>query len=102
MSFIAVFILISISFSTALSSNTNNDENKESPLYRIRTRRAIGERIIELKEIIKTKFIGQRLNEKTDWGGYTEDVSGNTCDYSICTPQSCDVTFCVPSSCGCS
>ena len=58
-SIIAVFLLISISFSTAVSSTT--DENKETPLYRIRTRRAIGEKLEKIGDYIKTKFIGTRL-----------------------------------------
>jgi len=60
-SILAVFMLVAISFSTVVSSNTTTDEKRESPLFRVRTRKAIGERLQELKENIKTKFIGDRV-----------------------------------------
>ena len=61
-SIIAVFMLVAISFSSAVSSNTlKKIEKKESPLFGIRTRKVIGERFDELKEAIKTKFLGERL-----------------------------------------
>ena len=45
-SILAVFTLVAISFATAVSTNTvKSVEKKESPLYRIRIRRAIGERL---------------------------------------------------------
>ena len=60
-SIIAVFLLIAISFSTALSTNSNTEENKETPLFKIRIRRVIGEKLEKIGEYIKTKFIGARL-----------------------------------------
>jgi len=60
-SILAVFMLVAISFASAVSSNTMSDEKRESPLFRIRIRKAIGERLDELKEAIKAKFIGERL-----------------------------------------
>jgi len=54
-------MLVAISSSTAVSSNTTSDEQRESPLFRIRARKAIGERLDELKETIKAKFIGERV-----------------------------------------
>jgi len=60
-SILAVFLLLAISFSTAVSSNTTTDEQRESPLFRIRTRKAIGERLDNLKETMKAKFLGDRI-----------------------------------------
>jgi len=60
-SILAVFMLLAISFASAVSSNTTTDEKRESPLFRVRTRRAIGDRLQELKENIKAKFIGDRV-----------------------------------------
>ncbi len=61
-SILAVFTLVAISFATAVSSNTAKSvEKKESPLYRIRTRRAIGERLGKIIDYIKTRFLGDRL-----------------------------------------
>jgi hypothetical protein len=40
----------------------NNDvDQKESPLYRIRTRRAITEKLSNIVENVKTKFLSERL-----------------------------------------
>ena len=61
-SIIAVFLLVAISLSTAVSSNTvNTIKKKESPLFGIRTRRAVKERVGEVIENIKAKYIGERV-----------------------------------------
>ena len=52
-------MLLTISFATA-TQNTNI-EQKESPLYKIRTKNAIGEKIGKLVNQIKTKFLGERF-----------------------------------------
>ena len=51
----AILMLVTISFASAI--NTTNAEKKESPLYNLRTRLAIGEIIQNLK----AKFFGERL-----------------------------------------
>ena len=57
-SVLTILMLVTISFATAVTSNTNKDvENKESPLFRIRTKLAIGERIKNLAII----FLRQRI-----------------------------------------
>ena len=53
-------MLVAISYATAINTTTNN-EKKESPLYRIRTRRAITEKIGNIIEKVKTKFLGDRI-----------------------------------------
>ncbi len=58
-SILTIFMLMAITFATAIQ--TTNTQKKESPLYKIRTRLAIGERILTLKETIKAKFLGERL-----------------------------------------
>lgn len=60
LSILAVFMLVAISFVSAVNITTTS-EKKESPLFRIRTRRAIGERLSELRENIKSRFIGERI-----------------------------------------
>ena len=61
-SILSIFILVAISFATTVSSNTTKtNDKKESPLYRIRTRRAIRERLGRIIENIKTKFQGDRI-----------------------------------------
>ena len=58
----AVFMLLIISFASTASSNTGKTvEKKESPLFGIRTRRAINEKFGEVLENIKTKYIGERV-----------------------------------------
>jgi len=58
---LAVLMLITISLATAISTNITNTEPKESPLYGLRTRRAITEKIGTIIENIKTKFLGDRI-----------------------------------------
>ena len=61
-SILAVFTLVAISFASAVNTNTTNDiKKKESPLYKIRTSRAIGENLLKIIEYLKTKFLGDRI-----------------------------------------
>ena len=61
-SIIAVLMLISISFASVVGQNSSsNVERKESPLYGIRAKQAIGEKISNIIENIKTKFLGERV-----------------------------------------
>ena len=60
-SIIIVFMLMAILFASAVTSNTTNAVRKESPLYGIRTQRAIGEKIENIIENIRTKFLGERM-----------------------------------------
>ncbi len=59
-SILVVFTLVAISFASAINTTTPV-KKKESPLYGIRTRRAIGERLGEIIDYIKTRFLGDRL-----------------------------------------
>jgi len=54
-------MLAAISYATAVNTNGTNIENKDSPLFGIRTQRAIREKIGEIMKNIKTKFIGERI-----------------------------------------
>ena len=56
---IVALMLVTIAFSTVV--NSTSDDQKESPLYKLRTRRAINEKIDDIIEDIKTKFIGERI-----------------------------------------
>ena len=59
-SILTVFILLAISFVSSAELNTSAEE-RESPLYKIRTGRAITEKISNIVENIKTRFIGERI-----------------------------------------
>ena len=58
-SILAVLMIISISYVTAV--NTKDIENKESPLYGIRTNKALGKKITAIMQIINTKFLNERM-----------------------------------------
>jgi hypothetical protein len=60
---IAIFVilmLVMISYASAINTKTNI-EKKESPLFQVRTRAVNGEKIIDILDNIKTKFLGERL-----------------------------------------
>jgi len=106
-SILAVLMLIAISFATTVSSNTASNERKESPLFRIRTRLAIGERLKDLS----TRFLRQRVfflpirwlsngedfsvrQNFEDKGTRTIDWGFVTCAYNHC------YTWCCTALCG--
>jgi len=56
------FLLITIVFASTVSSYSEKAvENKESPLYQIRTQQRIIQKIDYLIKNIKTKFLGERM-----------------------------------------
>ena len=60
MSILAILMLVTISFTSAVSIRTADEDDKlGSPLFRVRARRAMEEKMDELKETIKAKFIGE-------------------------------------------
>ena len=63
---VVILLLVTISFSSAISSNTTNAVKKESPLYRIRTKLAICKEIGRILDNIKTKFLGERIFQIPD------------------------------------
>jgi hypothetical protein len=88
-SILAVFMLVLISYATAV--NIRDVERKESPLYRIRAVTAIGEKVDRIVDNIKTKFLGERIfflqfpwlkNEQGEkiW---------TTIQETICVPMTC-------------
>lgn len=61
-SILGVFILVAISLASGFNTGTATAaERKDSPLFGIRTRRATRDRLQELRESIKTRFIGERI-----------------------------------------
>ena len=55
-------MLLAISFASAVNtSTTTNLKKKESPLFKIRTKLAIGEKISKILGNIKANFIGERI-----------------------------------------
>jgi hypothetical protein len=116
-SILATFMLVAISYATAVNT-TNSVDKKESPLYGIRTRRAIEEKISKIVENIKTNFIGERIfflpfyrttyydnspDDRRDepakcWGGYTDVFKGRFCSYGNSPAWTCiySVGTCCP------
>ena len=114
LSILAVFVLTTITLSSAI--NTTNNNKKESPLYSIRTRLAIREKIGQILDNIKTKFLGERLFFipfkwiTTNRGTVIETMytyKGETCDspctacfmtcYTYCTD--CQLPHCTAVAC---
>jgi hypothetical protein len=58
-SILTVLMLITISLTTTVSSNAPDVEKKESPLYRIRVRQTISERIGSIIEDINARFMSE-------------------------------------------
>jgi hypothetical protein len=58
-------MLVTVSYGSAINSN-KNIEKKETPLFQIRTRIAIGEKMIDIFDNIKTKFLGEKLFFKSN------------------------------------
>jgi hypothetical protein len=55
-----ILMIVTISYASAFDSKTSIEKN-ESPLYRVRAKIAIGEKINTVLENIKTKFLGERI-----------------------------------------
>jgi hypothetical protein len=53
---LAVFLMMTVSFVSVVGSETNTIETKESPLYKIRTKRAISEKVGALLKNIIAKY----------------------------------------------
>jgi hypothetical protein len=101
-SILAVFMLVAITFVTTVSSNTNTTVKKrESPLFGIRTKLAIGERLQNLRDGIKAKFVGDRVFFLPfEWLKNVNEFSernllaGKTCTQNIwCTSGPCTSTI---------
>ena len=55
----AIFMLIAISYAVAANTNIANAERKESPLYSIRVKQTICQRIGEIMEKLEVSFLGE-------------------------------------------
>jgi hypothetical protein len=60
-SILAVLMMVTISYATAINIKTSEIATKGSPLYSIRTKKAIGEKISDIIDSVKTKFLGDRI-----------------------------------------
>ena len=58
---LSVLMLVTISFSSAISANSEKDDKRESPLFKLRTQRALSIKLGNILEQIKTKFLGERI-----------------------------------------
>ncbi|MGF3585149.1 MAG: hypothetical protein ACQXXD_05475 [Thermoplasmatota archaeon] len=81
-SILAFFTLIAIMFATTVTSNTAPAKKKESPLYKIRTRLALGERI---KDLV-IRFLRQRIFLRLP---ILNPSSGNENNYQGATTSIC-------------
>jgi hypothetical protein len=60
-SILAIFMLVGISFATAINPDATTHQKKmESPLFKIRTRHALGEKLKEILKNLIIKFFGER------------------------------------------
>ena len=57
---LVVILLVTISFATAIGTKTTS-EQKESPLYNLRTKNVISTKVTQILQNIKTKFLGERI-----------------------------------------
>ena len=97
-SIFAVFMLLAIAFASTVTSDTSKPNQKESPLYGIRTRRAIKEKIGEMLR----RFVGERvfflpfqwLRNKIEHEFFFSIIIQYTC-YGY----SCDVSYCPAKPC---
>ena len=56
--FLITLMLLTISFATAINTNNStNFEKKESPLFKVRTKLAIGEKIANIFKLIKIRHL---------------------------------------------
>ena len=60
-SILTIFLLLAISYATAVSVSPENNKKKESPLFAIRTERKTYEKVETIIENIKVNFLGERL-----------------------------------------
>ena len=101
-SILAIFMLVTISFATAITTNTTDTQKRESPLFKIRTRLAIGERIKDLTtKFLKTRIFlpFQWLRNKIHTDSMASIVSptcyGWPCTYEkTANPCTCGVKYC--------
>jgi hypothetical protein len=109
LSVLVVLMLVGISFVSSAETNTNS-EKKESPLYGIRTRKAIGEKFVNILEDIKTKFLsGKRMfflppqpYEKVEVSRIYLTIFQKICNEAPCTQHSNLCTAEPPITCYCS
>jgi len=108
-SVLTVFMLLAIAFTSTVTSDTSKTSKRESPLFGIRTRRAIREKIVDF---IRTRFVGERvfflpfywlrnaeerpmrerLADKTDTPGY--DTCYQSCSMPIMCTLATDCRVC--------
>jgi hypothetical protein len=93
-----ILMLITISFTFGVTSRTTNTEVRESPLYRVRILRSIGEDIGAILKQIKISFINERLIwlpfrtlENNLFGRYyPPSLKDQTADCPTCNYETCD------------
>ena len=108
---LVIFMLVTISYTTAVSTNKTDIERKESPLYGIRVKLAVGDKINDVIRNIKVRFLGERVffipREWLNLGDFSERLSTNfkgddTCSWPYtCSPNpNCYSCWCTGSNPG--
>lgn len=95
-SLLAVFMLIAIAFTSTVTSDTLKPVRKESPLFGIRTKLAIREKI---EDFMKTRFVGEQVFFLPfQWlrNHVIKSVSPTGCDTCVSPFVTCGQTKCVP------
>ena len=59
--FVAVLMLVTASFVSVVGTNLENNKAKESPLYKIRTTKRVGDKLGNILDSIRSKFLGERM-----------------------------------------
>ena len=85
-------MLLAITFASVVSSNTTKSiETKESPLFGIRTRLAIKDRIGDIFQCIKTKFVGNRIFfQPLVWLNFVRNIQEPTSKFHTDNCITCD------------
>lgn len=100
---LAVFMLITISIVSATNTqNTKQKQKKESPLYKLKTNNAIGEKTNKIKENYLKNRIYLRLpsfnlnDESGMYGGKHSTLpctEGRICNTLFCKTMACKINY---------
>ena len=93
-SILSLVMLLTISFASAINTNTIDIERKETPLFKIRFGKAFTNEMRNIIEKIKTRFLGERIffipfyrvyrDETPVIVEYTEDCTvGKVCEITL-------------------
>ena len=82
-------MLVTISFSSVICADSEKEAAKESPLYKLRGKQALGERINNILKSIKSEFLGQRMFVFPLFRKNLEGSLLTTCFWTDCSTIGC-------------